>query len=128
MEEYDNESLFTAERVAMLALGAMIGAAITVYLTPDPVEYAKKQLRKERDHLKKRANKRFHEARASGEDWLGAGSEYALDWTDQIADAVVDGVETIRSTVADEVKRMDKKYGKKRGPFGVFGRKGRLFG
>ncbi|HUP20583.1 MAG TPA: YtxH domain-containing protein [Gemmatimonadota bacterium] len=101
------------------ALGALFGAGLAILLAPDKGEKTRKRLSKRSKKWRKEAGKRLDDARETGEDWLEDAEGTLAGVSEEIADAVQQGVKTIRETVSDEVDRIEKQLGKKkRGLFG----------
>src|SRR5688572_11616026 len=99
---------------AAFILGAMLGAGLALMLAPKSGEKTRKELGKKSRRWKKDAEKRLRE---SGGEWIDEAEERIDDWSKQIAEAVESGVETIRETVTEELKSLDKKLGGKKGLF-----------
>ena len=99
---------------AAFVLGAMLGAGLALVLAPQSGEKTRKELGKKSRRWKKDAEKRMRDA---GGEWIDDAEERIEEWSKQIAEVVESGVETIRETVTEELKSLDKKLGSKKGLF-----------
>jgi gas vesicle protein len=95
-------------------LGAILGAGLALFLTPQSGEKARKEATKKGRRWKKDAEKRMRE---TGGEWIDEAEERLEDWSKQIAQAVESGVETIRETMTEELRSLDKKLGGRKGLF-----------
>jgi len=100
---------------AAFVLGALLGAGLALFLAPQSGEKTRKEIGKKGRRWKKEAEKQIREV---GDEWVDDAEERIQQWTQQITDAVTSGVETIRETVSDEMKGLEKKLGGKKGIFG----------
>jgi gas vesicle protein len=99
---------------AAFVFGAMLGAGLALVLAPHSGEKTRKELGKKSRRWKKDAEKRM---RDTGGEWIDEAEERIDEWSKQIAEVVESGVETIRETVTEELKSLDKKLGSKKGLF-----------
>lgn len=106
---------------AAFVLGALFGAGVALFLAPKTGESLRKEARKKGKTLKKDAGKHLGKAgervREAGEEWLEEAEERLGDLTEEITEAVEEGMKTIRHTVAEELKDLEKKVGRKKGLF-----------
>jgi gas vesicle protein len=106
---------------AAFALGALFGAGVALFLAPQSGENLRKEARKKGKGLKKDAEKHLGKAgervREAGEEWLEEAEERLGGLTEEITEAVEEGMKTIRLTVAEELKDLEKKVGKRKGLF-----------
>ena len=91
------------------ALGALFGAGMALFLTPQSGEELREDLGRRGRRWSKEAGRH-----------LGDAEEQMGDVTARIAEAVEDGVQSIRETVEAEVRSIEKKFErkKKKGLFG----------
>lgn len=104
--------------LAAFAVGALFGAAAALLAAPQTGEGLRKDLGKKRKRLEKDARKQFGKAggrlKESGGEWLDEAEEVVSELTTQVAAAVEDGVQTIRHAVADELKDLEKRMGRRK--------------
>lgn len=103
---------------AAFALGALFGAGIALFLAPDSGEKTRKKMKKKGERLRKDADRAIGDAREVGEEWLDEAEERMVDLTAEMTRAVEQGVATIRGAVSQELDKIEKKLGRKRGLFG----------
>jgi gas vesicle protein len=101
-----------ADIVAAFALGALLGAGLALFLAPQSGEKTRKDFTKKSRKFRKEAGKKLGDS----EEWLGDAEERIEDWTRSITEAVESGVETIRETVNEQIKGLEKR--RKKGLFG----------
>lgn len=122
--------------LTLLGLGAVIGAGLALFAGPKSskelrkdVDKLRKEIEKSSEQLrndlgkkskrwKKEADKQMGKAgtrmRASGEDWLEEAEVKVGDLTNQLSEVVEDGVHTIRETISDELRALEKKLNRKK--------------
>ena len=100
---------------AAFVLGALLGAGLALFLAPQSGEKTRKELRKKGRRFKKEAEKQIRDV---GDEWVDDAEERIQEWTQQISQAVSNGVEAIRDTVSEELKGLEKRMGGKKGFFG----------
>ena len=101
-----------ADFMIAFSLGALFGAGMALFLAPQSGEKTRKDLGK-----KSKKWKQAEGLRESGGDWFEDAGEHVEDWSSEIADAVEDGLQSIRSVVEQEIGKVEKKLGKKKGLF-----------
>ena len=89
------------------ALGALFGAGMALFLTPQSGENLREDLGRRSRRWSKKAGRQLDDA----EEQFG-------EVTSRIVEAVDDGVQAIRETVAAEIRSIEKKFEKKKGLFG----------
>ncbi|CAN5813380.1 hypothetical protein BH20GEM1_BH20GEM1_09390 [soil metagenome] len=103
-----------ADFMMAFSLGALFGAGMALFLAPQSGEKTRTELGKKSKKWKKQAGEKIDSAgetlKETGGEWL----EDAEDWSSEIADAVEDGLKTIREVVEDEIGKVEKRLGKKK--------------
>jgi gas vesicle protein len=103
------------------SLGALFGAGLALFLAPQSGDKTRKELGKRSKKWKKQAGKKVEHAgeslRETGGEWLEEAEELVDDWSSEISDAVEVGIKSIRSAVEDEIGKVEKRLGKKKGLF-----------
>lgn len=102
-----------ADFMIAFSLGALFGAGMALFLAPQSGEKTRKEMGKK----SKRWRKQAEDLRESGGEWLGDAGERVDDWSSEIADVIEDGLKSIRSAVEQEISKVEKKFGKKKGLF-----------
>ncbi|MFN2384104.1 MAG: hypothetical protein ABR559_07565 [Gemmatimonadota bacterium] len=108
---------------AALALGALLGAGLALYFGSRSGGSLRKDVAKKSRTLHKRGRRWTRQTSThlgkSGARWWGETEKKAGDVGGQISEAVEEGVASIRKAVAEELKHLDKRMGR---------RKRRIFG
>ena len=112
-ESMEDQSGGLADFMIAFSLGALFGAGMALFLAPQSGEKTRKDLGKKSKKWRKQAEN----LRESGGEWFEEAGERAGDWSSEIADAVEDGLQSIRSAVEQEIGKVEKKLGKKKGLF-----------
>ena len=102
-----------ADFMIAFSLGALVGAGMALFLAPQSGEKTRKEMGKK----SKRWRKQAEDMRESGGEWLEDAGERVDDWSSEIADVIEDGLKSIRSAVEEEIGKVEKKFGKKKGLF-----------
>lgn len=108
---------------AALALGALLGAGLALYFGSKSGGSLRRDVAKKGRALNKRGRRWTRQTGqhlgTSGARWWGETEKRAANVGDQISEAVEEGVASIRKAVAEELKQLDKRMGR---------RKRRIFG
>lgn len=112
--------------VAAFTLGALFGAGLALLAAPRTGESLRKDLRKDlgkrgkrfRKDARKELGRTGERIKETGGEWFEGAEGRFSDLSAEIADAVESGLQTIRKTVAAELKDIEKRMGRKKGLFG----------
>ncbi|HUP01743.1 MAG TPA: YtxH domain-containing protein [Gemmatimonadota bacterium] len=106
---------------AAFTLGVLFGAGVALLLAPQKGDELRKGFAKKGRRLQKDAGQQLGKAgeriRETGGEWLEDAEGRLHDLTDEIGQAVEEGIRTIREAAADEIKELEKKLGRKKGLF-----------